>query len=52
MPHPIWKESEVDKITIDHKEPITSGDKFAHFLIQALRVGFDLVSGYKPIFPW
>jgi hypothetical protein len=31
---------------------VTAGDKFAHLLIQSMRMGFDIVSGYKKVLPW
>lgn len=52
MPHPIWPKEDLHKVPITHKEPLTFGDRFAHFSIQSLRMGFDVMSGYKKIFPW
>ena len=33
MPHPIYSETEINNVKIDHKTPITFGDKFAHLFI-------------------
>ena len=52
MPHPIWTEKEVHDVKITHLTPSTYGDAFANFFIQSLRFSFDIMSGYKPIFPW
>jgi len=52
LPHPKWKKEEMEKVVIDHYAPITFGDRFAHFFIQSMRLGFDVMSGYKKVFPW
>ena len=52
LPHPKWKKEELEKIVIDHKDPLTLGDKFAHFFIQSMRLGFDVMSGYRKVLPW
>lgn len=52
MPHPVWNEEALNNVKIDHKEPLTFGDRFAHLFIQSMRVGFDVLSGYRKVFPW
>ncbi|EGR28896.1 hypothetical protein IMG5_166890 [Ichthyophthirius multifiliis] len=52
MPHPIWTENEVKDVKITHLQPSTIGDSFANIFIQSLRLSFDIMSGYKQIFPW
>ena len=51
LPHPKWSEEELKNVKIDHKTPKTFGDRFANFFIQSLRIGFDVMSGYKKILP-
>lgn len=52
MPHPQWSEQEVKNVSITHLEPANLGDRFADLFIKTLRYGFDIMSGYKKIFPW
>ncbi|KAL4481342.1 hypothetical protein ABPG72_010495 [Tetrahymena utriculariae] len=52
MPHPVWTEQEVKDVSITHLEPANFGDRFANIFIQSLRYGFDIMSGYKKVFPW
>jgi len=46
LPHPIWTPEEVTKVEITHREPEGWNDKTAYFMVQAMRKGFDIVSGY------
>lgn len=52
LPHPKWSTQELNEIVIDHKQPLNMGDRFAHFFIQSMRMGFDVMSGYRRVFPW
>lgn len=33
MPHPLWTENDYKNVKIDHREPHSLGDRFAHLLI-------------------
>ena len=33
MPHPTYTKEQLANVKIEHKEPLTFGDKFAHFAI-------------------
>ncbi|CAD8146110.1 unnamed protein product [Paramecium pentaurelia] len=52
MPHPIWNKPELEQVSLEHKPALTFGDHFAYYFIQSMRVGFDLMSGYKKITPF
>jgi len=52
MPHPIWSKEEVIDVPLTHQPPQGLGDYFAKYFIFCLRLGFDVMSGYKSIFPW
>lgn len=52
MPHPVWDKEAMNNVKIDHKEPLTFGDRFAHLFIQSMRIGFDVLSGYRKVLPW
>jgi hypothetical protein len=52
LPHPKWTSEELKTVSFEHKTPKTFGDRFAKFFILSLRVGFDVMSGYRKVFPW
>jgi hypothetical protein len=52
MPHPIWSKEEVKSVSLEHQQAHGFGDYFALYFIKCLRIGFDVMSGYKKIFPW
>lgn len=52
LPHRIWGKDLIHKIDFSHKKPKTIGDSVAHYVIQTMRIGFDIMSGYKRILPW
>lgn len=52
MPHPIWNKPEVESVSLDHKPAVTFGDHFAYAFIQSMRMGFDVMSGYKKVLPF
>lgn len=47
LPHPKYTPKELDEIEIDHREPMTIGDNFAKGFVYLMKIGFDLMSGYK-----
>ncbi|KAL4433206.1 hypothetical protein ABPG74_010901 [Tetrahymena malaccensis] len=52
LPHPIWTKEDVENVQITHFKPKNIGDRLSHYLIQSMRLGFDVMSGYKKVFPW
>ncbi|CAD8135362.1 unnamed protein product [Paramecium octaurelia] len=52
MPHPNWNKPELEQVSLEHKTAITFGDHFAYYFIQSMRLGFDVMSGYKRILPF
>lgn len=52
MPHPVWTEQEVKTVHVTHLDPANLGDRFANAFIKTLRFSFDIMSGYKKVFPW
>lgn len=46
LPHPIWTQSEVESVRIEHKAPKGLADKAAFYSVTFLRKSFDLASGY------
>ncbi|XP_071941861.1 uncharacterized protein [Antedon mediterranea] len=47
LPHPIWSEDEVQKVTVTHREPEKRADKLAYYTVQLFRLGFDNFSGFN-----
>ena len=45
--HPEFTDEDCKKITVEHRKPITFGDKLAAISITFMRSSFDLVTGYK-----
>jgi len=47
LPHPIWSKQETEDVTIKHRKPQGLVDWTAYAGVTTLRLGFDLLSGYK-----
>ena len=45
--HSVWSEAELDNIKLSHRPPQDAVDYFALAGVKMLRLGFDIVSGYK-----
>jgi len=47
LPHPIWTNEEMDQVEVTHRKPEGITDNLAYLCVGALRLSFDLFSGYK-----
>lgn len=47
MPHPPWTPEELADVQITHTPPRSLADKLAYNMMRLLKVGFDVVSGFK-----
>ncbi|KZT12063.1 AOX, alternative oxidase mitochondrial precursor [Laetiporus sulphureus 93-53] len=45
--HPVYKPDELRSVEVLHREAKTFSDKIAYSFVRLLRLGFDVVSGYK-----
>jgi len=47
FPHPIWSPQEAEEVEITHRKPEGALDHLAYLTVSALRLSFDIFSGYK-----
>ena len=47
LPHPIWSKSEAEEVEVTHRKPKGFTDNLAYLTVSAMRLGFDIFSGYK-----
>jgi len=47
LPHPIWSREEAEGVEVTHRKPSGVTDHLAYFTVSAMRLGFDIFSGYK-----
>lgn len=47
LPHPIWSHDEVESVTVTHRRPVGFTDHLAYYSVAAMRLFFDIFSGYK-----
>eukprot|EP00091_Calanus_sinicus_P014820 TRINITY_DN32508_c0_g1_i2.p1 TRINITY_DN32508_c0_g1~~TRINITY_DN32508_c0_g1_i2.p1 ORF type:complete len:236 (-),score=48.42 TRINITY_DN32508_c0_g1_i2:158-865(-) len=47
LPHPIWSKEEAEEVEVTHRKPEGITDNLAYFTVSAMRLGFDIFSGYK-----
>lgn len=48
LAHPIWSLKEAEFVEVTHHSPKGVRDYIAFGIMKMLRIGFDLISGYKP----
>ena len=46
LPHPIWSKGEAEEVEVTHRMPIGFTDNLAYLTVSAMRLGFDIFSGY------
>eukprot|EP00092_Neocalanus_flemingeri_P028770 GFUD01031234.1.p1 GENE.GFUD01031234.1~~GFUD01031234.1.p1 ORF type:complete len:327 (+),score=76.37 GFUD01031234.1:365-1345(+) len=47
LPHPIWSKGEAEEVEVTHRKPVGLTDNLAYLTVSAMRLGFDIFSGYK-----
>ena len=47
LPHPIWSKEEAEEVEVTHRKPEGITDNLAYITVSAMRLGFDIFSGYK-----
>ena len=47
LPHPIWSKEEAEEVEVTHRKPEGFTDNLAYITVSAMRLGFDIFSGYK-----
>ena len=47
LPHPIWSKYEAEEVEVTHRKPKGFTDNLAYLTVSAMRLGFDIFSGYK-----
>jgi hypothetical protein len=47
LPHPIWSKEEAEDVEVTHRKPEGITDNLAYITVSAMRLGFDIFSGYK-----
>lgn len=47
MPHPVWNETELNQVEVDHYKPKNYIDWMAYGCVQTMRTCFDIISLYK-----
>jgi hypothetical protein len=47
LPHPIWSKEEAEEVEVTHRKPEGFTDNLAYLTVSAMRLGFDIFSGYK-----
>eukprot|EP00484_Ammonia_sp_Unknown_P026418 CAMPEP_0197026146 /NCGR_PEP_ID=MMETSP1384-20130603/6307_1 /TAXON_ID=29189 /ORGANISM="Ammonia sp." /LENGTH=300 /DNA_ID=CAMNT_0042454759 /DNA_START=241 /DNA_END=1143 /DNA_ORIENTATION=- len=46
LPHPIWTQQELESVVVTHKKPETLPDRLAYLSVSAMRLVWDLSTGY------
>ena len=47
LPHPIWSREETENVKVTHRTPSGVTDHLAYLSVNAVRLAFDILSGYK-----